>query len=214
MMGLTDEEGMRKYAPATVVHSVGTLKGFYRWARRRRLVAENPFTRVTQVKQPKKLPKDIYEPEQMQELLSWLSDFAAAATVKERRERYLAHVVAELQYSTGLTIGEVKTLRVEDLDLPRRRVTVYIRTFNKNRTAFLSEYAASVLAVFVNELRPVYLASPNYRNSRHLLFGTSAELTKTVNRVLRQGSAVLGLSFLHHEDVPPRACAAPGESRL
>jgi site-specific recombinase XerD len=193
LMALTDDEGNRLYAPATVVKMIGTLKIFYAWARKKRLVADNPFVRVRCVKQPKRLPKDIYEVEELDSLLSWLTDFANEPTLKQRREHYLAHVVAELLYSTGLTVGEVKTLHPEDLDLQRRTVTVYIEKFSKPRTAFLTEYAASVLCVFIKDLRPVYLASPNYRNSRHLLFGTATELTKTVNRVLKQGAAALSL---------------------
>lgn len=64
----------------------------------------------------------------------------------------------------------------------------------RERVCFLSEYAAGILAVFLDELRPLMLASPNYRNSRHLLFGTSAELTRTVNRVLLAASEALGLA--------------------
>jgi len=194
LMAATDEAGNRFYAPATVVKMVGTLKIFYAWARKKRLVADNPFVRVKNVKQPKKLPKDIYEIEQIDALLGWLADFASAATLKESRERYLAHVVAELMYSTGLTAGELKALKPEDVNLERRTVTAWIPQYQKHRTATLSEYAAFVLAVFMNELRPVYLASPNYRNSRHLLFGTANELTRTVNRVLLEGTAALNLA--------------------
>lgn len=194
LMARTDTEGNRFYAPATVVKMVGTLRIFYAWAKRRNLIHQNPFIRVQNVKQPKRLPKDIYEPEELDLLLSWLADFGSASTLKEKRERYLAHVVAELLYSTGFLVGEVKTLTPADLNLERRTVKVYISQFKKERTAILSEYAAGILKLFLDELRPVYLASPNYRNSRHLLFGTANELTRTVNRVLLAGSAALGLA--------------------
>jgi site-specific recombinase XerD len=194
LMAATDEGGNRFYAPATVVKMIGTLRIFYTWARRRNLIHQNPFVRVQNVKQPKRLPKDIYEPEELDLLLSWLADFGSAPTLKEKRERYLAHVVAELLYSTGFLVGEVKTLTPADLNLERRTVKVYISQFKKERTAILSEYAAGVLRYFLDELRPVYLASPNYRNSRHLLFGTANELTRTVNRVLLAGSAAVGLA--------------------
>jgi site-specific recombinase XerD len=194
LMAKTDQEGKRLYAPATVVKMIGTLKIFYAWARKKRLVADNPFVRVKNVKQPTRLPKDIYEVAQIDALLAWLADFGSALTLKDQRERYLAHVVAELMYSTGLTAGELKLLKPEDVNLERRTVTAWIPQFRKHRTVILSEYAAGVLAVFVNELRPVYLASPNYRNSRHLLFGTANELTRTVNRVLLQATAALNLT--------------------
>jgi site-specific recombinase XerD len=194
LMAATDAGGSRLYAPATVVKMVGTLKIFYAWARKRYLVADNPFARVKNVKQPKKLPKDIYEVEQIDALLSWLADFAFAATLKDQRERYLAHVVAELMYSTGLTAGELKLLKPEDVNLERRTVTAWIPQYQKHRTVILSEYAAGVLRHFIEELRPVYLASPNYRNSRHLLFGTANELTRTVNRVLLEGTVALNLA--------------------
>lgn len=194
LMALTDEQGERVYAPSTVVGAVTALTGFYAWAKRKRLVHTNPFTHTKRVKQPKKLPKDIYEPEELEQLLTWLSRFNDAPTLKERRERYLAHVVAELMYATGFLVGELKTLRPADVDLTRRTATVYIPQFKKTRTAFLTEYAADVLKVFIEDVRDVYLISPNYRTSRHLLFGTSAELTKTVNTVLLKGAAELGLA--------------------
>jgi site-specific recombinase XerD len=194
LMARSDEAGNRFYAPATVVKMIGTLKIFYAWARKKHLVAENPFVRVKNVKQPKRLPKDIYELEELEQLLSWLADFGSAPSLKEKRERYLAHVVAELLYSTGLVVGEVKLLKPEDVNLSRRTVTAWIPQYRKHRTAILSEYAAGVLSLFIEELRPVYLASPNYRASRNLLFGTANELTRTVNRVLLQGAAVLNLT--------------------
>ena len=194
LMAATDEDGSRFYAPATVVKMVSTLKIFYAWARKRNLVADNPFARVKNVKQPKRLPKDIYEVEQLDALLNWLADFGSAATLKESRERYLAHVVAELMYSTGLTVKELKLLKPEDVNLERRTVTAWIPQYQKHRTVILSEYAAGVLRHFIEELRPVYLVSPNYRNTRHLLFGTGAELTRTVNRMLLQASAALNLA--------------------
>lgn len=194
LMARTSEDGNRFYAPATVVKMIGTLKIFYAWARKKHLVAENPFVRVQNVKQPKRLPKDIYEVEALDALLTWLSDFDQAATLKDKRERYLAHVVAELLYSTGLVVGEVKLLKPEDVNLERRTVTAWIPQFQKHRTVILSEYATGVLRHFIDDLRPVYLASPNYRNSRHLLFGTANELTRTVNRVLFQATTALNLA--------------------
>jgi site-specific recombinase XerD len=194
LMAMQDGSGKRLYAPATVVKMIGTLKIFYGWAKKRHLVHENPFRRVKCVKQPKKLPKDIYGPAEMESLLAWLGDFSAGSTVKDKRERYLAHLVAELMYATGLTVGEVKRLRPGDLDLERRTARVFLPQYKRERVCFLSEYAAGILGIYVEELRPLILVSPNYRNSRHLLFGTSAELTRTVNRVLLAASAVLELS--------------------
>ena len=194
LMARADDEGNRFYAPATVVKMFGTLKVFYAWAKRRKLIHQNPFVRVQNVKQPKRLPKDIYEPEELEQLLSWLADFGNAPTLKDKRERYLAHVVAELMYSTGFLVGEVKTLQPADLNFERRTVKVFIAKFKKERMAIMSEYATGVLRHFVEELRPLYLVSPNYRNSRHLLFGTGAELTRTVNRVLLSGAEALGLA--------------------
>lgn len=104
LMARSDEAGNRFYAPATVVKMIGTVKVFYAWARKKHLVAENPFVRVKNVKQPKRLPKDIYESEELEQLLSWLADFGSAPTLKEKRERYLAHVAAELLYSIGLVV--------------------------------------------------------------------------------------------------------------
>jgi len=193
LMARIGAEGERFYAPATVVKMIGTLKIFYAWAKKKHLVAENPFVRIQNVKQPKRLPKDIYEVEELEQLLSWLADFGSAPTLKDKRERYLAHVVAELLYSTGLVIGEVKLLKSEEVNLSRRTITAWIPQFKKHRTVILSEYAAGVLSIFINDIRHVYLASPNYRTSRHLLFGSANELTRTVNRVLLQASIALSL---------------------
>jgi len=64
----------------------------------------------------------------------------------------------ELLYGSGLRVGEVCGLRVPDLDLVRRRVTV-VGKGSKQRQVPLSEPAAAALAAWIERGRPVMVGA-------------------------------------------------------
>ncbi len=106
-------------APSTLRLLVGMLRSVYSAAVLDRLVAGNPFTRVT-------LPRD------ESERVVPLSVAQVRALAEAMAPRYRAMVLA--QAGLGLRIGELLALRVEDLDFLRRTVRVEHQVAQKPRT--------------------------------------------------------------------------------
>jgi len=106
-------------APSTLRLLVGMLRSIYGAAVLDRLVAGNPFTRVT-------LPRH------EQERVVPLSVAQVRALADAMVPRYRAMVLT--QAGLGLRIGELLALRVEDLDFLRRTVHVEHQVAQKPRT--------------------------------------------------------------------------------
>jgi site-specific recombinase XerD len=66
---------------------------------------------------------------------------------------YKVHVITELLYSTGLRISEAAGLLPLHIDTARRLVQVHNGKGGKNRTAFLTVYAAAVLDLYLEKGR-------------------------------------------------------------
>lgn len=62
----------------------------------------------------------------------------------------------EIMYGCGLRLGEVCALRVKDIDLDRRQVTVRQAKGNKDRILPLPERLVDPLAKHLRRLRPIY----------------------------------------------------------
>ena len=91
----------------------------------------------------------------MDAILGDLSRFWEHKHVRIRRQYYKAHVMAELMYATGMRIGEVLALKAEDVDFNNKTITVKQGKGGKERIAYLNGYAASVLKIYITEMKEV-----------------------------------------------------------
>jgi site-specific recombinase XerD len=153
---------------------------FARYLAWREIIGGNPFGKLRLPRAPKLVLRNVPTEAEMEKILAFLADWESVGpdTRKESR-RYIAHLVAELQYSSGLRIAEVATLELGDLDLEKRRVYVRDGKKGKNRVAFLTEYAASLLDIYITRMRPVVLR----RSMRRIRTGFSDAATNRFRTV-------------------------------
>ena len=101
-------------------------------------------------------------------------------SVVAARTRYRTHVAAEILYATGMRIAELAALTPGDFDLVRGTVNIRDGKGGIARTCYLSEYAASVVACYLRQMRTAVVW-----RSGSTLFGTTAgSLGATLNRNL------------------------------
>ena len=187
------EDGKIKYAKQTVSHAVTTMRLFYGFLKEKGLVHANPFLEVKQVRTGKRLPKDLLREEETEKLLRYFSRFFEGETLIEKRQRYKAHVVCELLYSTGMKIGEAKGLKPADIDFAGN--VVYVFGTHGKRACILNDYAARVLKLFL-ESREIIYTGPNYAGGQadlSLLFASKSQLSRTVNEELKKACRKTGL---------------------
>jgi site-specific recombinase XerD len=96
---------------------------------------------------------------------------------------YKVHVIAELQYSTGLRIGEVAEIKEEDIDFDKSMIWVRKGKGLKSRMVFLNDYARMVLKFYVEEMKE--LVSGNYSRKNEGIFGAGgSRLRENMRNVL------------------------------
>jgi site-specific recombinase XerD len=184
------------YTARSVAAAVKTARTFCDYLKRRGIAASNPFAETRRVHPEKKLPRGILKEAEMEKLLEELGRFDECGHLKAVIGRYRAHVVAELQYATGLRVSEVAGLSVADIDFARSLVHVRGGKGGIERIAYLGEYAREVLRLYVDLLRPKTFNASNRRNDG-LLFGTRFEwLGKAVNAELKKACTEAGLPVI------------------
>jgi integrase/recombinase XerC len=102
---------------------LSAIRSFYRFQLKKQLVDSNPAQHVQAPKQARKLPKTL-DVDQMTGLLE-----AGVGSVLETRDV----AMFELFYSSGLRLGELAALDLDDLDLPDRALVVRAGKGGKSR---------------------------------------------------------------------------------
>jgi site-specific recombinase XerD len=153
LLDATKEDGTG-YESNTILAYVIAAHSFCAYLARTGVLLDNPFAHIHRVRQPKKLPSGLLRESQMASLLTAFHDWDIKGNLKEASRRYLLHVAAELQYASGLRSAEVAALTSIDVDTERALVYVRDGKQGSQRIAFLTDYAAEVLGLYLRVMRP------------------------------------------------------------
>lgn len=194
----TTESGEVCYTKASVLNVIGTMTCFYEHLRRKRVISSNPFSEIDRVKRNASLPRNILNEADLNRFLSHLRQFNKPKALIEKRQRYKAHVMAELMYATGARINEISKLKPDDLDFSRGSVSLTDSKTGSQRTGFLNDYAREVLELYLKEMRETVLFGQN-GGDKSLLFGSKTHLRTWFNQILSRESKRLNLGpFTSH----------------
>ncbi|GAB89323.1 tyrosine recombinase XerC [Gordonia rhizosphera] len=150
------EHTRRGAARTSVARQVSSAKTFCAWATREGLLASDPSTRLQAPRAHRTLPA-VLAPAQAVAA----AEHAAAMPSEEDVDDPIAlrdRLIVELLYATGIRVGELCGLDVDDLD-PQRRVLRVIGKGDKERTVPYGEPAAGAVDRWLREGRPE-LAGP------------------------------------------------------
>ncbi|RPJ08537.1 MAG: hypothetical protein EHM28_04050 [Spirochaetaceae bacterium] len=176
----------KKLDSSTVACHMTVVTSFYKWLKIRGKVYTNPFREIKKVRTARKLPRHIPKEQELDLFLESLGRFDEGKTLKDKLVLYRTHVMAELQYSTGLRIAEAASLKVSDVDFRRSIVEVRDGKGGFARMAFLTEYAREILRLYIERMRALVFTGWNTAHG-DLLFGVSpGVLGRMTNRVLRK----------------------------
>jgi site-specific recombinase XerD len=188
----------RRYADWTLAGYLSAASSFYRYLKAEGLVREDPFGELEGPRLRRTVPRTILKEPQMQRLLEELSHFDEARGTKELRRRYRVHLIAELQYSTGMRIDEVAHLKAEDVDLEAGTIEVRHGKGGRSRRVFLNDYARGVLELYMARMRDLVLEKTS---TAALLFGAGSQrLMGLMRRELPRVSEALGYGRLRSHD--------------
>jgi len=132
-------------SPRTLALTLSAWRGFYRWLARHRDFGANPVLGIRAPKAARPLPKAL-SVESTQQLLSAEKE-DSPSTIRDQ-------AMFELLYSSGLRLGELIALNLDDgrLDLRQGEVTVTGKG-SKTRTVPVGARAREALAAWMNARR-------------------------------------------------------------
>jgi integrase/recombinase XerD len=145
-------EGLRGHAveSRSIARKLSCLRGFYRWLLMDKRIAHDPTVNVETPSSWKVLPKSLAEGE----VAEMLERSGAAARSADADSLALRdHAILELLYAGGLRVGEIVTLRVEDVHLDQARAQVRGKG-DKERIVPLGRSAVEALERYLSLGRP------------------------------------------------------------
>lgn len=145
-LGAQSQEGA---ARSTLARRSASVRVFTAWAMAEERIATDPALRLKAPKRGQSLP-GVLQAGQLTRLLSTLEEPAAEGAPLALRDR----AIVELLYATGVRVGELAGLDVDDLD-PDRRTLRVIGKGNKERTVPYGVPAALAVDDWLRRGRPL-----------------------------------------------------------
>jgi integrase/recombinase XerC len=158
------------YARASIARRVGAIRTFYRWASSKGVIEKDPAATLGRPKVASRLPT-VLRPAEAAEFVE--SPAAQAPAIADTRTGVNAvnlehaehagdelepavamrdRAILELLYGSGLRVGEVAGLTLEQVDLDRARVLVHGKG-SKDRELPISEDAGEALTDYLRQAR-------------------------------------------------------------
>jgi integrase/recombinase XerC len=145
-LGAQSQAGMSR---STLARRSATARSFTTWALREELITVDPALRLRAPKGEKSLP-GVLQSQQLVRLLTGLEEAAADGSPVPVRNRAMVEVL----YATGLRVGELAGLDVDDLN-PDRRTLRVVGKGNKERTVPYGVPAAVAVDDWLRRGRPL-----------------------------------------------------------
>jgi len=171
----------KQYARRSVARKISSLRSFYKFLLREKMVIENPFTLVSLPVKDQKIPNFLYE-----EDLSKLFSVSDLKTVLGQRDQALL----ELLYATGIRVGECCQIQLEDIDFTLGTILVNGKG-KKQRYVPIGSFAEQALVQYLTDGRKKLLDKSNkqtesvflnFRGGNLTPRGVSVVLTKLLER--------------------------------
>ena len=148
----------RRYARRSIARKASTLRRYFAWLVHAGVLSTDPSIGLSAPTGDARLPH-VLRHDELHVLLDAPSAKTSEATVADRRglaTRRRDDAVLELLYGSGLRVSELCSLSIGDLDLPRRRASVWGKGA-KQRVVPVSDPAEVALRLWISEGRDVLM---------------------------------------------------------
>jgi len=154
LLDFTDQRLTAGYAASTINADLRTFQGFLKFLQQEVYTVPQSLFRIPNLKQPDPLPKFLTD-EQVRLLRDEFERCVAQAEgFRQRRDALLDRAAFYLLWQSGLRTGEVEELRLEDLDLPQKRLMVRKSKALKDRTVFMTDTTVQAVREYLEMRGP------------------------------------------------------------
>lgn len=122
------------------------LKAFFKWLNKENYILYNPAADFELPRVPKRLPKDILTPEEIDAMLAQTEVYGE----KGIRDR----AIIDTFYSTGIRRMELVNLKIQDVDLVRGTLMVFEGKSQQDRIVPIGERAVAWVREYLEKVRP------------------------------------------------------------
>ncbi len=143
------------YSKTTTARKIASLRTFYRFLYRERIVQTNPALGIHSPKRGKTLPEFLSESEIEQVLNNIKMDSPAG---------YRNRTILELLYATGMRISELSNLNFDNLNLDENEIKVFGKGA-KERIVLVSQRAKKFLETYIKTVRYLIYKEENPQKS-------------------------------------------------
>lgn len=137
----------KNYSKTTTARKIASIRTFYRYLYRERLVEVNPADNIKGPKKNHPLPK-FFSDKEMEIILTAIE----AKTPSGYRNR----AIVEMLYATGMRVSELCTLVFDNLNLEQNEITVFGKG-GKERIVLISNRAKEYLLTYLKDIRPKFV---------------------------------------------------------
>jgi len=131
-------------SPRSIERKIAALRAFFRYLRHRGITASNPAQAVTAPRHDQQLPKVLAQQE-VERLLT-APQGEDPLSIRDR-------AILELLYASGMRVGELTSLRLQDIDWSQNAIQVTGKG-NKTRVVLFGRAAQEALSEYLNLLSP------------------------------------------------------------
>lgn len=151
-------EHYSSYSCGYITNIIKSVRGFYRYLVRKKIIHCDPFLYVNLPRVDRMLPRDIPTDQQVRKLIG---------VIPSSRQRDRA--IIELLYGTGIRGGELLALRVEDLNLKEKYITIGDSKTKQERNVPVNDLSVYALCEYLEGERTTLLGSapPQNRKVEH-----------------------------------------------
>lgn len=134
-----------EYKKTTIGRKISSIRTFYKYLCREKLLDNNPAENLNAPKKPKSLPKFL-TPEEVELILNNIKI--------DTPTRYRNKTILELLWATGMRVSELSGLNFENLNLEQNEITVFGKGA-KERIVLITDRAKEYLQNYINNARPL-----------------------------------------------------------
>src|ERR671933_2277536 len=176
----------RGYSGASIARKTAALRSFFQWLRRKGDVASDPTQGIGSPEVKKPLPRTVQD-DQVRALLTFLES-------RDTPEGLRDHAMLRLLSATGMRVGELVMVDVDDVSFDDRRVRVVGRG-NRERSLPLDQTTVDAVTVYLEKARPFLI--------RNAPGQTALVVNQRGQRLTRQGFWLIMKGLVRHAGLPP-----------